>query len=412
MNTSRWTNRTEIEESIVQRLIEWSAINSHSYNTSGLHTMADAIADYAKSKIAANIEKVDQGMQTVINNRGSIEQIPLGPMLIIDSRTNAKNVSDNKKRMVDAPSKKAKTIFLCIHFDTVFPLEHHFQKAEFHPENPDILTGPGVLDAKSGILILLEALARVEKKTEFTYRIVFNSDEEIGSPASGSKLESLCQGFDYGLLFEPSLADGSLVKARGGSGNFTIVVRGKSAHVGREFQLGRNAHHHLAKIIVEMTAWMNEDGIIINTGRIDGESPLNVVADLSLARINIRITSASQLDRIYKNLSAIERKYTEDGYIVEVHGKFHAPPKPILEGSSHLFATAGKAANSLGFELSWKDTGGVCDGNRLQAAGLPNIDTLGGEGSGAHTDHEFVYISSLFRRIELTEHIIEDLISQ
>ncbi|MCA9289069.1 MAG: hypothetical protein KDA05_10820, partial [Phycisphaerales bacterium] len=46
-------------------------------------------------------------------------------------------------------------------------------------------------------------------------------------------------------------------------------------------------------------------------------------------------------------------------------------------------------------------TGGVCDGNILQDAGLPTIDTLGVRGGGLHTPDEWIEIPSLVERSQL-----------
>ena len=53
-------------------------------------------------------------------------------------------------------------------------------------------------------------------------------------------------------------------------------------------------------------------------------------------------------------------------------------------------------------EVSWKPTGGCCDGNNLAAAGLPNIDTLGVRGGHIHTDKEYVLLDSFTERAKLS----------
>jgi glutamate carboxypeptidase len=51
--------------------------------------------------------------------------------------------------------------------------------------------------------------------------------------------------------------------------------------------------------------------------------------------------------------------------------------------------------------LSFKPSGGTCDGNILAAAGLPTIDTMGVVGGGLHTAEEFVLLRSLTERAKL-----------
>jgi len=57
---------------------------------------------------------------------------------------------------------------------------------------------------------------------------------------------------------------------------------------------------------------------------------------------------------------------------------------------------------ALGIPLGWKATGGVCDGNRLAAAGLPTVDTLGPRGGGLHSRDEFLVVDSLVERARIS----------
>jgi glutamate carboxypeptidase len=49
-----------------------------------------------------------------------------------------------------------------------------------------------------------------------------------------------------------------------------------------------------------------------------------------------------------------------------------------------------------------RDSGGTCDGNRLAAAGLPNLDSLGPRGGNLHSPDEFLLLDSLTERAKLS----------
>lgn len=51
--------------------------------------------------------------------------------------------------------------------------------------------------------------------------------------------------------------------------------------------------------------------------------------------------------------------------------------------------------------VKWKKTGGVCDGNKLAAAGLTNIDTMGPCGDGLHSSNEWVQVSSIAEKAKV-----------
>ena len=60
----------------------------------------------------------------------------------------------------------------------------------------------------------------------------------------------------------------------------------------------------------------------------------------------------------------------------------------------------------LGQSIAWKPSGGVCEGNNLHAAGLPNIDTLGVLGGDIHSDQEFAWPASFVERAQLSALIL------
>lgn len=66
-------------------------------------------------------------------------------------------------------------------------------------------------------------------------------------------------------------------------------------------------------------------------------------------------------------------------------------------------------AEDLGQQLPFKSTGGVCDGNIMQDAGLPTIDTLGVRGGGLHTPDEWIELDSLVERCQLLAVLIHRL---
>jgi glutamate carboxypeptidase len=70
-------------------------------------------------------------------------------------------------------------------------------------------------------------------------------------------------------------------------------------------------------------------------------------------------------------------------------------------GGRALANLARASAIDLGQELPFGTTGGVCDGNNLQAGGLPTIDTLGVRGGGLHTTQEWIDLESLVPRAQL-----------
>ena len=180
--------------------------------------------------------------------------------------------------------------------------------------------------------------------------------------------------------------------------------RGKASHAGRNFDEGRNAIVALAKIVEKIDQSNHQRlGVTLNVGRIQGGGAINMVPDLAICHVDVRVQTALDENWITEVFEKIAKEANgEDGFLVEIHGKLTRKPKILTTKSERLYQLAVEAAKSLNQELSFTSSGGVCDGNTLAEAGLPNIDTLGVCGGKIHSDQEYLLVKSLITRSQLT----------
>jgi len=367
-------------------LVDWCEINSGSAHVAGIEAML-AVLTEAFGRLGATGEHKSLAPQRYLDAAGEERERELGAALLLCQRP-------------EAPVQ----ILLTGHFDTVFPPQSDFQQARISAER---LHGPGAADMKGGLLVMLSALEALEQspwRDRVGYRVLLNPDEEIGSPGSAALLETLASEAQLGMTYEPALADGTLAGARKGSGNFSLRVRGRSAHAGRAPQDGRNAIVLAARFAAAVDALNDHDaGISVNPARIDGGAPNNVVPDNAVLRFNIRVRTVAQQQAMEQALERLLEQYTaEDGFNLELHGGFARPPKELTPRNLALFELLADTGRQLGLNLQWQPTGGCCDGNNLAAAGLPNIDTLGVCGNHIHSDAEYMLRDSLRERAQLS----------
>jgi glutamate carboxypeptidase len=241
---------------------------------------------------------------------------------------------------------------------------------------------------------------------------LINADEELGSPGSASLLAEAAARNDVGLLFEPALDEaGTLAGARKGSGNFTVVIRGRAAHAGRQFAAGRNAVAAAARLAAACDG-LNRAGreVTVNVAALHGGEAFNVVPDLAMLRLNARVATAADADWLTTGLAElVAEANAAEGFSAALHGGFHCPPKPFDEPIRGLFDRVRACGDALGLALTAEPTGGVCDGNKLAAAGLPNLDTLGVRGGRIHSPEEYLVVASLAERAKLTALVLADL---
>ncbi len=143
-------------------------------------------------------------------------------------------------------------------------------------------------------------------------------------------------------------------------------------------------------------------GVTVNISAIDGGSPANVVPDLSICRVNIRTTEPPDQPQI---LSSLHRMIADlnanDGISATLHGKFTSPVKVLDDPTRHLLEALVSCGRDLGLSITHRPSGGASDGNRLAAAGLPNIDSLGVRGDQIHSHDEYLLTDSLVECAQL-----------
>jgi glutamate carboxypeptidase len=368
-----------------ERTIAWADVNSGTRNVAGINGLGADLADVF-ALLPGEVALVEPAPVDAVGGDGRVLALDHGRHLRVTVRPHA-------------PVQ----LLLMGHMDTVYPHDHPFQRVTRRDDGT--LHGPGVADMKGGLAVMLAALEAWEDgpaPDRIGYEVLINSDEETGSLSSAALIAQAAAGKHAALIYEPALADGGLAGARGGSGNFQLVVRGRSAHAGRNPADGRNAVVAAAELAVRL-ADAGVPGLSVNPSRIDGGGPGNVVPDLAVLRINFRPADAAAVAAAQAVLdAAVAAVAAARGVEVAVHGGFNRPPKPVDAGAARLFAAVESAGAALGLDLSRHATGGVCDGNLVAAAGMPVVDTMGVRGGAIHSPDEFMVIDSLAERAALS----------
>ncbi|MGV6813904.1 MAG: M20/M25/M40 family metallo-hydrolase [Phycisphaerales bacterium] len=292
-------------------------------------------------------------------------------------------------------------VMIAGHLDTVHDPEGDFRELTIAADGKTAV-GPGCVDMKGGLVIAVAALEALEAcGVEANWTFTMNADEETGTYHSEKALIEQAKLHDFGLALEPALPGGELAIERMGSGQFMIETVGKSAHVGRSFTEGRSAVVALAKCIVASSEFPEPGrGKILNIGPLKGGVATNAVPDSAMAWGNVRFADQGIADELGVQLDGLQ---TEAGAMpgVIVRRSFNRPAKPKTAAVEALGLKARGVAEALGQKLPFASTGGVCDGNVLQHAGLATIDTLGVRGGGLHTPEEWIDLTSLVERCQL-----------
>ncbi len=309
----------------------------------------------------------------------------------------------------------AQRILLSGHYDTVYEVDHPFQRCT----RLDGLTlgGPGVADMKGGIVTMLTALQAFEQTpaaAQLGWEVLLTPDEETGSYGSVALIAEVARRCTFGMVFEPARGNGDLVRSRKGTGFFTVKCHGRAAHAALP-AAGRNAIITLAAFVQAASRLPEElPGVLLNVGRFQGGgAATNIVPDFAEAVLDVRITRVTDQAAVEGRLRELVAVVNEaHGVRIELIGEFNRPPKECGPVEEAAFAEWQRAARDLGLApFSWAHAGGGSDGNFLAVAGLPNLDGLGPIGDHLHSDRESCVLSSIAERAQLAALFLHRLAS-
>ena len=304
---------------------------------------------------------------------------------------------------------ESKPILLLGHIDTVWELgtlkQMPFRLADGRA------WGPGVLDMKGGIAIAIHAMALLRENNipHAPVRMLFVSDEEVGSHSSRVITEKLALESKAVLVLEPGQGlEGSLKTERKGVGVYEIKVTGEAAHAGVEPGQGASAIHELAHQIETLDGFTDlERGLTVNAGVVRGGTRSNVIAAEAWAEVDVRvrtITDGKTIDAKMRGLRARDPRCK-----IAISGGINRPPMERTEKVVALYKKAEQVAGSLGLKIDEKATGGGSDGNFTAALGVPTLDGLGAVGEGAHAVNESILVDQIAPRLALLAGLIASL---
>ena len=371
----------------------WSALNTGTGNLAGLTEQARLLGD-AFAALPGDVVLHAPAPVTAMGADGRETEVEYGQHLVLSVRPGA-----------------PRRFLLTGHMDTVFPADHPFQLQQWL--DGDTLNGPGVADMKGGIAVILAALLAFETSAAARgvgYDVLINSDEETGSLSSAALIARLARGKAAALTYEPSaLPDGTLAGARAGSGNYSLVITGRSAHAGRNPQDGRNAVVAAAALTLGLKA-LERDGLSVNPAKIEGGSANNVVPDHAVLRFNIRPRETALAELFDAEIQRLIARIEQDHEVsIHRHGGISRPPKPLDARAEKLFGIVEQCSALLGQPITRKASGGVCDGNNISACGVPVVDTMGVRGGAIHSPDEFLIVPSLAERAALSALVLHRL---
>lgn len=288
------------------------------------------------------------------------------------------------------------------HMDTVF-FKGEPEKRPFTIKDGKAY-GPGVLDMKGGVTILLSTLQALHEAgfEYFPCKVILDADEEPAHAFSNASevIQKEAEGAKCAFNFETGFTDHSLVVQRKGCWRFFIETFGRGCHVGNDPENGRSAILEMAHKIIEiekLTDYSKQYNV--NVGTIEGGTVANAAPAYCKVECDFRYTHPEDLPILRKKVDEVcSRQYVPDT-ITKVSDSVGFATMTRLPGNLELLKIAQEVAEESGFpKPEARLCGGGSDAAYTTAMGVPTLCAVGVEGARNHTVEEWADVDSLFRR--------------
>ena len=311
-------------------------------------------------------------------------------------------VGDHLLFSTPAAERAEKSILVTGHMDTVFPEETRFRDCR---EEGGRIHGPGVIDMKGGLVVTIfaaRALAAAGLLDEIPLILLFNSDEEIGSPTTIPLLADLAPGIGCGLVTECGGMNGEVVTGRRGKCGYRLRVRGRAGHAAFAGRDKASAILELAHKVIGLEGLNdNTRGLVVNVGKIAGGIGPNTVPEEATALVDTRFMSADDDRELAAAMEKLMARTTVPGTEATLEVTNRRPVMAATQENRPLFALFAETAADLGLVISEEFRSGVSDDNSLAGLGIPVLDGLGPIGEFDHSDREYMVKRSLPERTRL-----------
>lgn len=311
-------------------------------------------------------------------------------------------------------------IMLIAHMDTVY--DKGILHTEPYRREGNLIYGPGIADDKGGIAVILHSLALLQARGWKDYAqvtVLFNPDEEIGSPGSGETIANLAAEHDVVLSFEPSPAK-AVIKSEGvllsaaGTSQVQMTVKGLASHAGAAPEQGRNALLELSnRLLQTRTAAEQVHGAQLNWTMANAGAARNQIPGEATATGDVRVTEADANERL---LAALKEKTGTPSLIPDTTTSVSLDALRPMYVAGERGSALAERARKIYFELDGREllfhpttNGGTDAGFAGRSGKAAVLEGLGLAGWGYHAKNEFIEVDSIEPRVYLAARMMMEL---
>lgn len=262
--------------------------------------------------------------------------------------------------------------------------------------------GVGISDCKSGLVSSVYSV-RIMQELELLPNkeivMIYNCDEEIGSPTVKKIFADEAKNAEMAFVFEPTRDDNGIIVQRKGLAIYNLSIKGVAGHAVLDWEKGRSASKELAKQVSRLYDYTDGKNIIYEVGFMNSDMDIS-------ANASCTVIASIQSDKGFKMFEEHFKEIIEgapfvDGCINSVELEVLHPAMDRSEKNIAIYEKVKKAGKIMGMDYPEQLSLGVGDACLIASHGCPTIDGMGPYMQDIHRLDEKMKISSLKERTKL-----------
>jgi glutamate carboxypeptidase len=267
----------------------------------------------------------------------------------------------------------------------------------------DSARGPGIADAKGGLVVLAGAVRILEGLDHPlpSMTIVLSPDEQAGSLFSRPIIEAAAAQSSVCLCMECARDGGNLMGARACCGVGRVTITGIEGHAGTDRSTALSAISGFAGVVDAIDGLTDAAaGRFVTVTQVQGGWRRSVVPGQCAFTVDVRVRESSEWAAVESCIRQILQELAEArGFAVDINLSQHRPSVLRTLRSEPLIGTVVAAGRALGLDLGIVASNAA--GSSAFAGAIPVIDGMGPPGGHLMTADENVSLSGLAERAAL-----------
>ena len=311
--------------------------------------------------------------------------------------------------------KGVKKAMLMVHYDTVYAPGEALKRPFKIQGNK--ATGPGVADAKPGLLFILNSLEMLKERGFDRYDTItvsFTADEEKSSLGSRAAIKQLAAEQDLVLSFEPPEKEQVIISTNG-IAYVHLDVKGVSSHAGSAPEKGRNAAIEMAHQLLQLKNLGDPvKGTTVNWTVLQSGDRVNVIPDKASAKADMRLSALTELARVQQDANRIIQNKLIPETEVTVRVEDRRPPfsknantDALANTAKAIYVELGKTLEPVAMRFGTDAGFAYNPANSRQTV----MDGMGIVGDKLHSSDEWADLDSIVPRLYLTVKLLENVLS-